>query len=85
MKYIFIVASLFLIIYLTGCAALEGLLLETQEIAATGEANPEIRATLTIIDDLIQNPWDNFLAIAIGYGLALFRRWYKKKKGAKSL
>lgn len=85
MKYFFIVASLLLIIHLTGCAFMEELLIETQEIAATGEANPEIKATLSIVDDLVKNPWDNALAIAIGYGLAIFRRWYKKKKGAKSL
>lgn len=81
MKYTLIV----LLLFLAGCAALEGLLIETQEIAATGEANTEIQASLTIIDDFVDNPWDKALAVAIGYGLALFRRWYKKKRGAQSL
>lgn len=81
MKWILIALTIFLV----GCATLGGLLTGVQEIAATGEANTEIQATLTIIDDLVENPWDNFLAVAIGYGLALFRRWYKKKKGAQSL
>lgn len=85
MKYTFFAMIIVLVIYLTGCAFLEGLLVETQEIAATGEANPEIRATLTIIDDFIDDPWRWFAALAVGYGSALFRRWYKKKKGAKSL
>lgn len=81
MKYILIVSLLFL----SGCAFMEGLLTELPEIAATGEANPEIRATLTIVDDFIDDPWRWFVALAVGYGSALVRRWYKKKKGAKSL
>lgn len=85
MRDLIILALILLVLLLTGCAFMEELLVETQEIAATGEANPEIQASLTIIDDVVKNPWDNALAIAIGYGLALFRRWYKKKRGAKNL
>lgn len=73
-----------MVICLAGCATLEGLLTEVQEITTTGEANPEITATLTIVDDFFDNPWDGITAVGIGYGLALLRRWYKKKKGCKS-
>jgi len=84
MKYTLIMVILAVVICLIGCAALEGLLIKTQEIAATGEANPEIQATFSYIGDFVDKPWDGFLAIGIGYGLALLRRWYKKKKGSKS-
>lgn len=84
--WIFILSMLVIAmaICLSGCATLEGLLTEVQEIATTGEANPEITATLTIVDDFFDDPWGGLFAVGTGYGLALLRRWYKKKKGSKS-
>jgi len=84
MNYKLYAVILFFVFCLMGCATLEGLLTETAEIAATGEANPEIQATFSYIGDFVDNPWDGFLAVGVGYGLALLRRWYKKKKGSKT-
>ena len=67
-----------------GCATLEGLLTEVQEITTTGEANPEIHATFDYVSDFVKNPWDSVTAVGIGYALALLRRWYKKKQGSQS-
>lgn len=84
MRRAFVILILSLVLLLTGCAMFEELLIDTQEIAMTGEANPEIRATFSYIDDFVDKPWDKLSAVGIGYALALFRRWYKKKKGAKT-
>ena len=84
MNFTLLMLIIAMLVCLMGCAALEGLLIDTQEIAATGEANPEIRASFSYIDDFVDKPWDGITAVAIGYGLAILRRWYKKKKGAKS-
>lgn len=84
LKFTLAMLILAMVICLMGCATLEGLLTETQEIAATGEAIPDITASLSIIDDFVDAPWNGLTAVGIGYGLALLRRWYKKKKGSKT-
>lgn len=66
---------------LTGCAALGEIAQEIPHIDAT----QEIAAVSTLTADVVNKPWDNFLQIGLGYALALLRRWYKKKKGAKQL
>ena len=64
---------------LAGCAALEEI---TKEIP-TLDPTKEITAVTTLTDDIVKQPWDNIIQIGIGYSLALLRRWYRKKQGAK--
>ena len=65
--------------FIAGCASLGELAQGIQEVDAT----TEIAAVSTLIDDIVNQPWDNIATVGLGYGLALLRRWYKKKKGAK--
>lgn len=69
----------FFAISLTGCALLGEIVTDVQEI----DALPEIGAVSTLTADIVDAPWDNLMQIGLGYALALLRRWYKKKKGAK--
>jgi len=65
--------------FIAGCASLGELAQDIQEVNAT----TEIAAVTSLTDDIVNQPWDNIVQVGIGYGLALLRRWYKKKKGAK--
>lgn len=85
MKRLFFIAIFFSGIWLTGCAALQEILLEVKDITASGEVGTELQTALFFIDDFINNPGPMARGIAVGYGTALLRRWYKKKQGAKSL
>ena len=79
MQKLFGLFGVFLIVlFLAGCASLGELAQNIQEVDAT----PEIAAVGTLLDDLVNQPWDNIATVGLGYGLALLRRWYKKKKGA---
>lgn len=81
-KYLFILPILLLlIISLTGCASLGEII---SDIPAT-DASAEIGAVETIAGGYLKEPYDTGITIAIGYALALLRRWYKKKQGAKNV
>jgi flagellar basal body-associated protein FliL len=67
------------VVFLAGCATLKDMAQEAPQTDPTAE----IAAVSTLTGDLVASPWDNILQVGLGYGLALLRRWYKKKKGAE--
>jgi len=64
---------------LVGCASLEKIVEDVQEIDAT----TEIDAVSTLTGDILDNPWDNIVQVGIGYALALLRRKYKISRGMR--
>lgn len=78
-KFCKLFGVLFVALFLTGCASLGELAQGIQTIDPTAE----IAAVSTLTADFVDQPWDNIIQIALGYGLALLRRMYKKKKGAR--
>lgn len=78
-KFIKLTVVVLFVFSVSGCAGFSGLVQDVQETDAT----TEIAAVGTLIDDIVNQPWDNIATVGLGYGLALLRRWYKKKKGAK--
>ena len=78
----YILPILFLmVVALTGCAALQ----EAITAIPTTDASAEISAIETIAGDYLDEPYNSGALMVIGYGLALLRRWYKKKQGAKDV
>ncbi len=78
-KYIKLSCILLLALLLSGCASLGELAQELQAV----DPSAEIAAVSALTDDFVNQPWDNILQVGLGYALALLRRMYKKKKGAK--
>jgi hypothetical protein len=78
-KFIVLCAISFVLLSLCGCASLGKLASEIQQT----DASQEIAAVSSISDDILDSPWDNITQVALGYCLALVRRWYKQKQGAK--
>ncbi len=70
---------LFIAFCLTGCATLQEALMEIPQT----DASAEIGAIEVIAGDYLKEPYQTTITIGIGYALALLRRMYKKKKGAK--
>ena len=67
---------------LTGCATFGMLLDEAKEIKAE-DVRPQSESIGVLIDGLVPGPYKWPAAMGLGYLLALYRRLYKKKKGAK--
>ena len=77
MKYLLILICFSLI----GCAGLQEII---SDIPAT-DASAEIAAVEVIAGDFLKEPYQSGMILGIGYALALLRRWYKKKQGAKDV
>ena len=78
-KFLKLTVVVFGVFFVSGCAGLSQIAQDIQDVDAT----TEIAAVSTLVDDIVNQPWDNIATVGLGYGLALLRRWYKKKKGAK--
>lgn len=78
-KFIVLFVVCFIALGLAGCASLGEIAQDIQEVDAT----TEIAAVGTLLDDLIDTPWDNALFVGLGYLAALIRRKYKVSKGAR--
>ena len=76
MKWLIILPMLFLM----GCATLGDMF---TDLPTAEEAQPQISAVAAVTEGIVNEPYGTAGAIAIGYALALLRKWYKKQKGAK--
>lgn len=79
-----LMATILVALFLVGCAQMDPFIKDIHDITATGEALPQIEAAAGMLDDIVEHPWDKAAAILLGYGLAIVRRWYKRKKGSKT-
>ena len=74
----FIFAGLLVIFLLAGCGTL--LDIAQNPSGFIEEARPNVTAAGVLAGNAPDTPLSEGIALAVGYGLALLRRWYKDKK-----
>lgn len=80
---VLILAAMLMIISMCGCATLKEVAEEASQIKSE-EVTPQANAAGVLLDTFVPQPYRIPASMGIGYILALLRRMYKKKQGAKS-